>query len=50
MLYLQTTDILYIQGKTVPSIEENRIKSLGKWFDKTLTDKNILSTEKQGSG
>ncbi|XP_030008310.1 uncharacterized protein LOC115431800 [Sphaeramia orbicularis] len=39
---------LHVQGEVIPSIRENPIKCLGKWFDDSLTDrKNISSTEKQ---
>lgn len=36
-----------MQGDAVPSIEEKQIKCLRKWFDSSLTDKNITRTEKQ---
>ena len=39
---------LHVQEEVIPSIEENPIKCLGKWFDDSLTDRNnIASTEKQ---
>ncbi|XP_059378226.1 uncharacterized protein LOC132114105 [Carassius carassius] len=39
---------MHVQGEVIPSIEENPIKCLGKWFDDSLTDRNnIASTEKQ---
>lgn len=39
---------LHLQGEVIPSIQENLIKCLGKWFDESLTDRNhIASTEKQ---
>lgn len=37
-----------VQGEVIPSIEENPIKCLGKWFDDSLTNRNnTTSTEKQ---
>ncbi|RXN24418.1 reverse transcriptase [Labeo rohita] len=39
---------LHVQGEVIPSLKENPIKCLGKWFDDSLTDRNnISSTEKQ---
>ncbi len=39
---------LHVQEEVIPSIEENPIKCLGKWFDDSLTDRNnITNTEKQ---
>lgn len=29
---------LQVQGEMIPTIEENPIKCLGKWYDATLTD------------
>ena len=38
---------LQIQGETIPSIEENPIKCLGKWYDSSLKDRGSVSrTEK----
>lgn len=37
-----------MQGEEIPSIEDNPIKYLGKWFHDSLTDRNsVTSTEKQ---
>lgn len=39
---------LRVQGEMIPSIEENPIKCLGKWYDASLTDRcNVSRTEKQ---
>ncbi len=39
---------LQLQGEIIPSIEENSIKCLGKWYEASLTDKsNASRTEKQ---
>ena len=39
---------LKVQGEVIPSIVENPIKCLGKWFDDTLGDKNSIEmTQKQ---
>lgn len=39
---------LQVQGDVILLTEENTIKSLGKWYDACLTDKNSISrTEKQ---
>ncbi|RXN08337.1 hypothetical protein ROHU_011579 [Labeo rohita] len=39
---------LELQGEVIPSIEENPIKCLGKWYDASLTDiSNVSRTEKQ---
>ncbi|RXN28661.1 reverse transcriptase [Labeo rohita] len=39
---------LHVQGEVIPSLKENPIKCLEKWFDDSLTDrKNISCTEKQ---
>ncbi|XP_033726788.1 uncharacterized protein LOC117316355 [Pecten maximus] len=39
---------LKVQGEEIPSIEDNSIKCLGKWFDASLKDtSNISSMQKQ---
>ncbi|XP_032371806.1 uncharacterized protein LOC116689383 [Etheostoma spectabile] len=39
---------LHVQEEVIPSIEENPIKCLGRWYDNSLSDRNsIASTEKQ---
>lgn len=39
---------LHVQGEEIPTIRENPIKCLGKWYDDTLGDRNNISkTEKQ---
>lgn len=40
---------LQVQGEMIPSIEQNPIKCLGKWYDASLTDRcNVFpKTEKQ---
>ncbi|XP_061917856.1 uncharacterized protein LOC133659137 [Entelurus aequoreus] len=39
---------LLVQGETIPNIQGNPIKCLGKWYDDSMTDKNsIFSTENQ---
>ncbi|XP_015240280.1 PREDICTED: uncharacterized protein LOC107091067 [Cyprinodon variegatus] len=39
---------LYVQEEVIPSVEENPIKCLGKWFDNSLADRNnMVNTEKQ---
>lgn len=39
---------LQVQGEMIPTIEENPIKCLGKWYDATLTDSwKVSRTEKQ---
>lgn len=37
---------LEIQGEVIPSIEEDPIKCLGKWYDSSLNNRSM--TEKQG--
>ncbi|XP_023646720.2 iron-sulfur cluster transfer protein NUBPL isoform X5 [Paramormyrops kingsleyae] len=34
---------LYVQGEQIPTIRENPIKCLGKWYDDTLSDRNNIS-------
>lgn len=42
---------LLIQGEIIPSIKDNPIKCLGKWYNESLKDKNnVHSTEKQVEG
>ncbi len=42
---------LVIQGEIIPSIKDNPIKYLGKWYDESLRDhNNVRSTEKQAEG
>lgn len=42
---------LLIQGEVIPSIKDNPIKCLGKWYDESLKDRNnVHSTEKQVEG
>lgn len=38
---------LYIQGEQIPTIWEDPIKYLGKWYDDTLSDRNNINIEKQ---
>lgn len=39
---------LQVQEEVIPSIEDNPIKCLVKWFDDSLTDRNsVTSIEKQ---
>ncbi|XP_034721949.1 uncharacterized protein LOC117940937, partial [Etheostoma cragini] len=39
---------LHVQEEVIPSIEENPIKCLGRWYDNSLSDRNsIASMEKQ---
>ncbi|XP_057673103.1 uncharacterized protein LOC130904394 [Corythoichthys intestinalis] len=39
---------LQVQGETIPSIEDNPVKCLGKWYDSSLTDRdNVTRTKKQ---
>ena len=39
---------LHVQGEQIPTIKENPIKCLGKWYDDTLSDRsNISETGKQ---
>lgn len=39
---------LHAQSEQIPTIKENPIKCLGKWYDNILSDKNNISdTEKQ---
>lgn len=42
-----TTLKMEVQGEAIPSIEENPIKYFRKWFDDSLSYRNITSTEKQ---
>lgn len=37
---------LHVQEEVIPSIQENPIKCLGKWFDDSLTDKNNITVQK----
>ncbi|XP_015259494.1 PREDICTED: uncharacterized protein LOC107104090 [Cyprinodon variegatus] len=34
---------LHVQGEQIPTIRENPIKCLGKWYDDTLSDRNNIS-------
>ena len=38
---------MQIQGKEIPSIVGNPIKSLGKWFNESLTDKESIEDTKK---
>ena len=38
---------MQIQGEKIPSIEGNPIKCLGKWFNKSLTDKESIEGTKK---
>lgn len=40
---------LKVQGEVIPSIVNNPIKCLGKWFDYTLCDKNSIENTKKDS-
>ncbi len=42
---------LVIQGEIIPSIKDNAIKYLGRWYDESVRDhNNVSSTEKQAEG
>lgn len=43
------TDVLKlkVQGEDIPIIRENPIKCLGKWYDDSLSDSNIISRTKK---
>lgn len=36
---------LLMQGKIIPSIKDNPVNYLGKWYDKVLRDNHTHSTE-----
>lgn len=45
--HVTTQCTLTIQGEAIPSIKDNPIKCLGKWFDATLKDKEAIAGMKE---
>lgn len=42
----KVTDVfkLQVQGEDIPTVRHNPVKSLGKWYDNTFSDRNNISS------